>query len=59
MPKILVIHGAGMNMRGKVQLGVFGPMTLPVGARHENNAIGLWPPPVVERWRPFEARQHG
>jgi 3-dehydroquinate dehydratase II len=24
-----VIHGAGMNMRGKVQLDVFGPMTLP------------------------------
>ena len=29
MPKILVIHGAGMNMRGKVQLDVFGPMTPP------------------------------
>ena len=29
MPKIRVIHGAGMNMRGKVQLDVFGPMTLP------------------------------
>ena len=29
MPKILVIHGAGMNMRGKVQIDVFGPMTLP------------------------------
>ena len=29
MPKILVIHGAGMNMRGTVQLDVFGPMTLP------------------------------
>jgi 3-dehydroquinate dehydratase-2 len=29
MPRILVIHGAGMNMRGKVQLDVFGPMTLP------------------------------
>ncbi len=27
--KFLVIHGAGMNMRGKVQLDVFGPMTLP------------------------------
>jgi 3-dehydroquinate dehydratase II len=25
---ILVIHGAGMNMRGKVQVDVFGPMTL-------------------------------
>ena len=26
--KILVLHGAGMNMRGKVQVDVFGPMTL-------------------------------
>ena len=29
MPRILVIHGAGMNMRGKVQVDIFGPMTLP------------------------------
>ena len=29
MPKILVIHGAGMNMRGKVQTEVFGLLTLP------------------------------
>jgi 3-dehydroquinate dehydratase-2 len=29
MPKVLVVHGAGMNMRGKVQTDVFGPMTLP------------------------------
>ena len=29
MPKILVIHGAGMNMRGKVQVEIFGKMTLP------------------------------
>jgi len=29
MPKILVIHGAGMNMRGKVSVDIFGPMTLP------------------------------
>ena len=29
MPKILVIHGAGMNMRGKTQIETFGPMTLP------------------------------
>ncbi len=29
MPKVLVIHGAGMNMRGKAQIEVFGPMTLP------------------------------
>jgi 3-dehydroquinate dehydratase-2 len=29
MTKILVIHGAGMNMRGKVGMEIFGPMTLP------------------------------
>jgi 3-dehydroquinate dehydratase II len=29
MTKILVIHGAGMNMRGKVQTEIFGRMTLP------------------------------
>ena len=29
MARVLVIHGAGMNMRGKVQTEVFGPMTLP------------------------------
>jgi 3-dehydroquinate dehydratase II len=28
MPKVLVIHGAGMNMRGKVQIEIFGKMTL-------------------------------
>jgi 3-dehydroquinate dehydratase-2 len=27
--KVLVIHGAGMNMRGKVDIEIFGPMTLP------------------------------
>jgi 3-dehydroquinate dehydratase len=27
--KILVIHGAGMNMRGKSQVEIFGPMKLP------------------------------
>lgn len=27
--KLLVVHGAGMNMRGKVQLETFGSMTLP------------------------------
>jgi len=27
--RILVIHGAGMNMRGKLQIPVFGPTTLP------------------------------
>ncbi len=29
MPKVLIVHGAGMNMRGKAQIEVFGPMTLP------------------------------
>ena len=29
MTRVLVIHGAGMNMRGKVQTEIFGPMTLP------------------------------
>ena len=29
MTKILVLHGAGMNMRGKVQTEIFGTMTLP------------------------------
>ena len=29
MANILVIHGAGMNMRGKVQTEIFGSMTLP------------------------------
>jgi 3-dehydroquinate dehydratase-2 len=28
MAKFLVIHGAGMNMRGKSQLELFGPTTL-------------------------------
>ncbi len=28
MPRVLIIHGAGMNMRGKVQTDIFGPMTL-------------------------------
>jgi 3-dehydroquinate dehydratase II len=29
MPKVLVIHGIGMNMRGKIQIDIFGTMTLP------------------------------
>lgn len=28
MTKVLVVHGAGMNMRGKAQVELFGPMTL-------------------------------
>jgi 3-dehydroquinate dehydratase-2 len=34
MPKLLVIHGAGMNMRGKTQLDIFGPMKLPEYDQH-------------------------
>lgn len=34
MPKILIIHGAGMNMRGKAQTEVFGTMTLPEYDEH-------------------------
>ena len=28
MSKVLVIQGAGMNMRGKAQVEIFGPATL-------------------------------
>ena len=28
MPRFLVVHGAGMNMRGKSQIEIFGPLTL-------------------------------
>src|SRR4029079_1166694 len=34
MAKILIIHGAGMNMRGKVQTEIFGKMTLPEYDEH-------------------------
>ena len=34
MPRILIVHGAGMNMRGKAQVEVFGPMTLPQYDEH-------------------------
>ena len=34
MLKVLIVHGAGMNMRGKAQLDVFGPMTLPQYDEH-------------------------
>ena len=29
MPRVLVVHGAGMNMRGTAQVELFGTMTLP------------------------------
>jgi len=44
MTKILVIHGAGMDMRGKVQVEVFGPMTLPecdAAIRDQAAALGV------------------
>src|SRR5882672_4785452 len=44
MAKVLVIHGAGMNMRGKVQTEVFGTMTLPeydAGIRGYAKALGI------------------
>ena len=34
MPKVLIVHGAGMNMRGKAQIEVHGPMTLPQYDEH-------------------------
>jgi len=42
MTKILIVHGAGMNMRGKVQTEIFGTMTLPeYDARIRNYAAEL------------------
>ncbi len=40
MPKVLVVHGAGMNMRGKVQTEIFGTMTLPEYDRHIRQYAG-------------------
>lgn len=34
MPKVLIVHGAGMNMRGKSQIEIFGKMTLPEYDEH-------------------------
>lgn len=34
MKKVLVVHGAGMNMRGKTQTEIFGNLTLPEYDRH-------------------------
>ncbi len=36
MPKVLVIHGAGINMRGKVQTEIFGTMTMSEYNEHIN-----------------------
>ena len=40
MPKVLVIHGAGMNMRGLVQTEIFGPMRLPEYDEHIRKYAG-------------------
>lgn len=34
MTKVLIVHGAGMNMRGKAQIETFGAMTLPEYDQH-------------------------
>jgi 3-dehydroquinate dehydratase II len=34
MAKVLIVHGAGMNMRGKAQIEIFGTMTLPEYDQH-------------------------
>ena len=34
MLKILVLHGNGMELRGKTQIEIFGPMTLPEYDEH-------------------------
>lgn len=34
MTRVLIVHGAGMNMRGKVQTEIFGKMTLPEYDEH-------------------------
>ena len=64
MPKILVIHGAGMNMRGKVQLDVFGPMTLPdyderIRGYAKELGVADIAAPFMGEFAEFEARQHG
>ena len=42
MVKVLVIQGAGMNMRGKAQIETFGPMTLEeINEQIEGYAEGL------------------
>ena len=40
MLKVLVVHGAGMNMRGKAQVDIFGPMTLPEYDEHIRRYAG-------------------
>lgn len=40
MPRLLVVHGAGMNMRGKSQIEIFGKMTLPEYDEHIRRYAG-------------------
>lgn len=40
MPKVLVVHGAGMNMRGKSQIEVFGRLTLAEYDEHIRRTAG-------------------
>lgn len=42
MPKVLIIQGAGMDQRGKNQIEIFGPQTLPeINAGIERTAADL------------------
>ena len=40
MAKVLIVHGAGMNMRGKSQIEVFGKMLLPEYDEHIRRYAG-------------------
>jgi 3-dehydroquinate dehydratase-2 len=44
MPRVLIIQGAGMDQRGKTQIEIFGPATLPeinAGIEHAAVELGL------------------
>ena len=40
MPRLLIVHGAGMNMRGKSQIEIFGKMLLPEYDEHIRRYAG-------------------
>lgn len=40
MTRILIVHGLGMDQRGKAQVEIFGPMTLPEYDRHIRDYAG-------------------
>jgi len=42
MPKVLVVHGAGMNMRGKSQTEIYGPLTLAQYDEHIRRYAAEW-----------------